>query len=194
MPFFSPSNNQRVVLIEQRSVWRQAFHEELLVFVVGAEGDVVLCEEAFRVCVNDEHGVAAGVQEHGIGGFGADAPQRQELQTADVRRQTEELGERSVVLAQQPTRKDVEIFCLLVEVSGGADKAGKMNARHLRNVSGFPRSASPPPTPPLHGVERGRVRRQTRKCTFDIRPRGVLCQNRADANLESYFLRESLWT
>lgn len=60
----------------------ELFHEESLVLVVGTECDVVLGEETFCVRVNDEYGVAAGVQQDGVGGFGADAPEGKEFGTA----------------------------------------------------------------------------------------------------------------
>lgn len=111
------------------------------------------------------------------------------------------------MLPQQPTGKNVELLCLLVEVAGGVDETGEIGAGYVSEMGGCPKGVSFParntshgsacvaggsPTPLSHSVER--VRQQTNECAFDVRPCRVLGEDCTDTDLEPILLGHPLWT
>ena len=78
---FASVNDQRVVLAEKRRIKRKTAMEELLnrVVRVFSVSQIVAFQNAAGVSIDDEDGMSAGVEKDRIGGFRADAVDREEL-------------------------------------------------------------------------------------------------------------------
>jgi len=74
-------HDERVVLIEERRVRREGSLEKVADVLVGfcPIEETVTFENATGISIDDENGVAAGVEENGVGGLRADTMDGEQL-------------------------------------------------------------------------------------------------------------------
>jgi hypothetical protein len=85
--------------------------------------DLVPSQHAARVRIHHEDWMVAGVQQYGIGGFGADAMQIEKFFPKLFRGAREQFRERAFVVSVQKRDKDLQPLCFLAEITGGANQA-----------------------------------------------------------------------
>jgi len=78
---FASVNDKGMVLVEEWRVKRKIAMEELLNLVVRvfSMSEIVAFKNAAGVCIDDEDRMRAGVEKDRVGGFRADAVDREEL-------------------------------------------------------------------------------------------------------------------
>lgn len=91
---------------------------------------VVAFEDAARVGVDGEDGMIAGVEQDGVGSFGADAVDGEELFAKEGSGSGEHFVERALVMAAQKLDKGFEFAGLLAEIAGRANQLGKTRERN----------------------------------------------------------------
>src|SRR5208337_4787435 len=125
------THDQPVVFVEEGGAEGQAVLKEGANFLVGlfAMGDMVALQNAPGISVNHEHRVLPGVEEDGIGGFGADAVNGEELLPENGGRRAKHFRKRALVGVPQETYKRFQLPRLLAEVAGGANPPGQAGGR-----------------------------------------------------------------
>ena len=177
---FAGVDDQSVEFVEELGVVGEGAFEEGADFVVAEFGrsEGVAFEDAAGVGVNDEHGMVAGIEKDGVGGFGADAVDGEELGAESFGGSREHASERAGVIAMDEAREGFQFFGFLTEVAGRADEL-----REARSRTG------------MQGVERKEFfTAKIGNGALDIFPGSVLREDGADDDFEASAARPPvLW-
>ncbi len=159
-----------MVLVEERLFARQVLHEQTLQLIVRR----VVARQAQprhdppRVRVDHKDRLARRVQDDRVGGFGTDAVDREQFRAQCRGVEAEQARQTAAMFREQIARERFQLLRLEVEIAGRANQTRE--ARGGRAV--HPRRVQQP-----RALE-------IRDCLLDIRPRGVLRQDRADDDFE----------
>src|SRR5882757_10211157 len=82
-------------------------------------------ENAAGVSIHNEDRVVGCVKKDGVGGFGADAVDAEEMFAQGCSRSSEHRGEGAVVVFSEKADEGFELAGFLAEVTGRADEAGE---------------------------------------------------------------------
>jgi len=108
------------------------FNHDANFFVRGFPADDAVAQQhAARVGVHDEDGMIAGIEQDGIGSFGADAVEFQQLCSKLSGRLGEHARERAGILAVEESDEGLEIARFLAEVAGGTHQRFEFIERNL---------------------------------------------------------------
>jgi len=88
-------------------------------------GKMVALQNAPGISVNHEHGMLPGIEEDGIGGFGADAVNGEELLPENGGGRAKHFRKRTLVGSPEKTYEGFQLARFLAEVAGGANQAGQ---------------------------------------------------------------------
>jgi len=133
------SDEECVVLVEERGVGWQAFVEEGLVVGVAlaADAPAQTVDGAARVRVDDERGPVRRVEDDIVGGLFADSPDPQKAGAEFVLRQVEARVEAAFEALGYEGGELLELAGLGVEVAGRADDDGEAFAgRAVNGIDG----------------------------------------------------------
>jgi hypothetical protein len=111
--------------------WNQRFLEHFPnLFIVRCFGEnLVAGENPPRVSIYHEDRMVAGVEQNGIGGFGADPVQVEKFFAKLFRGTGKQLGQRALVPLVQKRDEKFQSFCFLPEISRGANQALDLSQR-----------------------------------------------------------------
>src|SRR5262249_17979369 len=88
----------------------------------GVELVAVAFKDAARVGVDDEDGVARGVQEDGVGGFWADAVDSEELVAQRLGFGAGHFPDGALIFVAEELDEGFQFFGLVAEIAGGGDQ------------------------------------------------------------------------
>ncbi len=118
------------------------------------------------VGVDDEYRTAGGVEDDRIGRLGTDPPNTEQIRTQDPRRPLQIFGELGS-FSKDVLRENAEFFGLLAKISRRPHKPLEPGRRGAADIRQPPQPGTP----------------EIREGPDDIRPRGVLRQDRAERDL-----------
>src|SRR5208337_973592 len=109
------THDQPVVFVEEGGAEGQTVLKEGANFLVGlfAMGEMVALQNAPGISVHHEHRVLPGVEEDGIGGFGTDAVNGEELLPEDGGGRAKHFRERTVVSSPEEQYEGFKLAGLL---------------------------------------------------------------------------------
>ncbi len=126
-------------------------------------------EDAAGVSVDYEDGMFAGVEKNGVGGFGADAAQREELIAQNRRWSGEHAGKGAAVECIQKVHEGLESLCFLPKITRRTEEASE--PRGVRAANGLRRKHAS-----VAQITNG---------AFDVGPGSVLREDGSDDNFEA---------
>ncbi len=95
--------------------------------------DSVALQNSARVSIDNKNGMIAAIQQNGVGGFGANAVQRQQLSAQLLRRLREHALQRAAVSLIEILNENLQLARFLAEVSGRAHQIFQLPDRDLAN-------------------------------------------------------------
>src|SRR5258708_28735803 len=96
-------------------------------------GESVALQNSARVSIDNKNGMIAAVQQNGVGGFGANAVQRQQLSAQLLGRLREHVLQRAAVSLIEILNENLQLARFLAEVSGRAHQIFQLPDRDLAN-------------------------------------------------------------
>src|SRR5262245_6947546 len=123
----SGMDDERVEFVEEVVIARERGFESGAEVLIGGfgMGEAVAFEDAAGVGIDDEDGMLAGIEEDGVGGFGADAAKSEKLFAEALGGGSEQAVERAAVLGEEKSNEGLESLGFLAEVARRAEASGK---------------------------------------------------------------------
>src|SRR5258708_32832602 len=90
-------------------------------------------QNSARVSIDNKNGMIAAIQQNGVGGFGANAVQRQQLSAQLLRRLREHALQRAAGSLIEILNENLQLARFLAEVSGRARQIFQLPDRYLSN-------------------------------------------------------------
>ncbi|HYA61902.1 MAG TPA: hypothetical protein VED66_01785 [Candidatus Sulfotelmatobacter sp.] len=168
---FSGMHDESVVLIEERSVWRQTLLKKRANMIVRfpAVKEVMAFENAAGVGIHDKDGMLAGVEKDRVSGLRANAVNGEELLTELGGGRGKKPVKRAPMGAAEKSDEFLHLAGLLAKIAGGADESSETGEGNALNGGGREQICSTKlGDGPLH-----------------IGPTGVLSQDSPNNNLKT---------
>ena len=131
-------NDERVEFVEEVVIARERGFESGAEVLIGGfgMGEAVAFEDAAGVGVDYEDRMLAGVEEDGVGGFGADAAKREKLFAEAPGCRGKQAVERAAVLGEEKGDEILESSGFLAEVARRAEASGKSCSTDITDREG----------------------------------------------------------
>lgn len=168
---FAGVNEEGVEFVEESMVGGEVLLKEGAKLLVGmfGRGEAVTLEDAACIGVNDEDGMAAGIEEDGVSGFRTDAVDREEPFAELFRGGAEHLSKRTAIVFLHESGEGFELASFLAKVTGRTDEA-----RETRRGNGE------------DGAERKQfLAAKISDGALDVSPGSVLGENGADDDFKA---------